>query len=259
MVLLSKSYTISYILCLFFLRLFFLRRLHAFASSVASLFRVTCRNQYPDSQLSCKFIKVAEDIVMLDRVEYVNNEKDEGNGQTFVVPIGPLEFPVKVLKIKIPEDHVYGAALDEIIINRLTETGEVTRFSATERSVSQSACDGVKVGRSWLADAAVFSCWESNKNDESKCYHFYKGCSTCSADNFNAATYSPWDEAKAKEFCLSLSSNSGITIANVANVFATGPCPLASHFATHGTDAETLIKGKDSSTDGCGRSKMFVR
>ena len=119
---------------------------------MASLFRVTCRNQYPDSQLSCKFIKVAEDIVMLDRVEYVNNEKDEGNGQTFVVPIGPLEFPVKVLKIKIPEDHVYGAALDEIIINRLTETGEVTRFSATDVSYASAASLGANVGRSWVGD-----------------------------------------------------------------------------------------------------------
>ena len=101
--------------------------------------------------IGCKFIELAGDTVMINRREYVNNEKDDGNGQTFVIPTASAGL-VKELKFMIPVDNIWGTSLDEIMINRLTSTGEVTRFSATYASFSTSSSLGANVGRSWLID-----------------------------------------------------------------------------------------------------------
>ena len=102
--------------------------------------------------VGCKFIEIADEIVRINRREYVNNEKDEGDGQTFQVPVGAGAGLIKELQFQIPVDPIWGSSLDEIIINRVTETGEVTRFSATDVSYASAASLGANVGRSWVGD-----------------------------------------------------------------------------------------------------------
>jgi len=66
----------------------------------------------------------------------------------------------------------------------------------------------------------VFACYEGSQFNT--CYTFYKGCATCSSAAFNDNAYSPWDQTKAQEFCLSWNANSGVS---AETVFALGSCP----------------------------------
>lgn len=43
-----------------------------------------------------------------------------------------------------------------------------------------------------------------------KCYTFWKGCTTCNSNNFNAQTYAPWGAAQANKFCLSWTANAAV-------------------------------------------------
>jgi hypothetical protein len=83
-------------------------------------------------------------------------------------------------------------------------------------------------------------------------YTFYYGCTDCSTDSFNGDDYSPWNDIKAEEFCLSWISNQNKQSSDVFSINYCGykddPCAGRSdgYFAEVGTVLD--IYWKDSST-----------
>ena len=65
--------------------------------------------------VSCKFLGIATDSIIMGRQEYVNNERDEGNGQVVKIPLDPA-IAIREIRIGMPFHLWSGSSLDEIII-----------------------------------------------------------------------------------------------------------------------------------------------
>jgi hypothetical protein len=87
-----------------------------------------------------------------------------------------------------------------------------------------------------------FSCREGAATGT--CHTFYKGCTTCNANNFNfnnfnTQTYSPWGVEDAKRFCMTWSSHS---------LFSSAPCAKDIHIRSYRVCSIHLLVPHNKST-----------